>query len=119
MREIEAEIVGRDQAALLGDVSAEAVAQGGVKQVRRTVVGANGGAAFGVDRLVERVADLERAFADVRAECVEFAERLRCVLNTAFEAIECSQFSSIADLPAALTVKGRLVEHDGDGLALA
>ena len=53
VREIEAQPVGRDQAALLGDVAAEAVAQRGVEQMGRAMVGADRGAALGIDRLVE------------------------------------------------------------------
>ena len=81
VRKIEAQAVGRDQAALLGDVAAEAMAQRGVEQMGRAVVGADRGAAFGVDDLVEGIAELDAALDDLGGERVEAAERLRRVLN--------------------------------------
>ena len=45
MREVEPEVIGRDQAALLGHVRAELTAERRVEQVRRAVVGANAVAA--------------------------------------------------------------------------
>ena len=50
-------------------------------------------------------------------EGVELAQRLRRVLNVAFETIERSEFSGVADLPAAFAVERRLVEIDGDVVA--
>ena len=49
VREVEAETVGRDEAALLRHVSAEPVAQCGVQQVRRRMVGAQLPAPFDID----------------------------------------------------------------------
>ena len=117
VRIIEAQAVGGDEAALLRDVAAEAVAQRGVEQMGRAVVGAGRVAALDIDRLVERVADLERALGDAGAQRVKLAERFRRVLNIAFEAIERGQFSGVADLPAAFAVEGRLVEDHGHRFA--
>ena len=61
---IEAQAVGGDEAALLRDVAAEAMAQRGVEQMGRAVVGADRVAALDIDRLVDGVADLERARGD-------------------------------------------------------
>ena len=117
MREVEAEIVRRDQAALLGDVRAQAPAQRGVEQVRRAMVGADPVAALGIDLLMHGFADRQLARHDLGAEHVELAERLRRILNFADEALERGQFSGVADLPAALAVERRLVEQDLDRLA--
>ena len=81
MGEVEAEIVRRDQAALLADMRAEAAAKRGVQQVGGAVVGADAVAAFGIDLLMDGVADLEFAGGDRRRERVELAERLRRILN--------------------------------------
>src|SRR5438309_7089298 len=55
VREVEAEIIGRDQAALLTDMVAQTPAQGGVEQVRRTVVRADAVAALRIHNLVDRL----------------------------------------------------------------
>ena len=85
---IEAQAVGGDEAALLRDVTPQPMAQGGVQKVRRAVVGADCVAAPGVDRLVYRVADLERSLGDASAERVELAKRFRRVLDFSLEAID-------------------------------
>ena len=76
VREVEPEIVGRDQASLLGDMRSEMPAQCGMKQVRRAVVGPDSVAAVGVDLLMNDVADAQFARDNFRPEHVEFAERL-------------------------------------------
>ena len=107
---IEAQAVGGDEAALLRDVAAEAMAQRGVEQMGGAVVGAGRVAALGVDRLVDACRRPSAALDDPGAQGVELAERFRRVLNIAFEAVERGQFSGVADLPAAFAVEGRLVE---------
>ena len=91
MREIEAEIVRRDQAALLGDMGAEPVAQRGVEQM--------GGAVIGADLASRRSASTERWTASPTATSpvadhgmmgVEPAERLRRVLNIGLQALVAS-----------------------------
>ena len=67
MREVEAEIVGRNQAALLRDMRAEVPPKRGMKQVRRAVVGADAVAALAVDLLVNGLAD--RQLARRRPSC--------------------------------------------------
>ena len=113
VREIEPQAVGRDQAALLGDMAAEPVAQRRVQQVGRAVVGAD--ARRGARRRPtggRSSPTLTSPCDDLGAQCVKLAERLRRVLNIALEALERGQFSGVADLAAALAVEGRLVEDD-------
>ena len=117
MREVEAEIVGRDQAALLRDVGAKVPAQRGVKQMGGAMIGADAIAAFDIDLLVDRFADCQLARDDLGAQHMELAERLGRVLNFTGEALEGRQFSAVADLATALAVEGRLVEQDLDRLA--
>ena len=105
VREVEAEIVGRDEAALLRDMLAEPVAKRRVEQVRRAMVGADLVAAFGVDRLVDGIADRELALLDPGEQRMKLAERFRRVLDLAFEALETGQFSMITDLAAALSIE--------------
>ena len=118
VRIVEAEAVGGDEAALLGDMLAEAMAQRGVEEVGGAVIGADPGAAFDVDRLVEGVAGLDAADGDFGVERVKLAERLRRVLNDSGEAVERAQLSGVADLPPALAVEGGLIEEDDDAVAL-
>jgi hypothetical protein len=61
MREIEPEIIGRDQAAFLGDMTAEPVAQRRVQQMGRAVVGAHLRAPLGVYLEMDGVADRDLA----------------------------------------------------------
>ena len=49
MREVEAQAIGGDERALLGDVAAQAVAQRRVQQVRGRVVGPDGITPLGID----------------------------------------------------------------------
>ena len=88
VREVEAQAVGRDQAALLGDVLAEPVAQRRVQQMRGAVIGAGGVAAFAVDDLVQALADRNLALGDPDVEHVKAAKRFRRVGNFTFEALE-------------------------------
>ena len=88
VREVEAETVGRDQAALLGDMAAEPVAQRGVEQM--------GGADGWRGSAPRRSASTERWTASPtrtsperidRMMGVEPAERLRRVLDIGLEAL--------------------------------
>ena len=65
VREIEPEMVGRDQAALLGDVRAQMPAQRGVEQMRRAMIGADPVAALGIDLLMHRLAHRQLACDDL------------------------------------------------------
>ncbi len=118
MREIEPQPVRRNQAALLGDMFAQAVAKGCMQQVGGAMVGAGRSAAIGVNRLMEGFADAHLALRDPGPEGVQLAERFRCVLYNAFEALERSQFSCITDLSAAFAIEGRLIEDQRDGFTL-
>ncbi len=73
MREVEAEVVGGHQAALLGHMRAEPVAKCGVQQVGRTVIGANSISAIAVDLLLHRIAYRKLPRDDLRQERVKFS----------------------------------------------
>ena len=88
-----------------------------MEQVGGAVVGADGAAALDIDRLVERITELDRTDVDLGAQGVEFAEWFRRVLNDSGEAIGRGQLSGVADLSAALAIEGRLIEDEGDGVA--
>ena len=117
VRKVEAEAVGGDEAALLGDVLPKPMAKRGMEQMGRAVIGADRAAMRDIDRLDKRVAELDRPFGDRRAKRVELAQRFRRRGNIGFEPVEHGQFSGVADLPAAFAVKRRLVEHDLDVIA--
>src|SRR5258708_31698455 len=117
MREVEAKIVGRDQAAILGDMRAEMPAQRRVQQMRRAMVGADAVAALGIDFLMDALANRQLARDDLRAQDVELAKLLRRILNFANESLERGQFPGVADLAAALAVEWCLIEQELDRLA--
>src|SRR5207248_187793 len=106
-----------DEAALLRHVRAEVVAQCRVQQMRGAVVGADAVAALGVDYLVHGLANRQLALRNLRAKHMELAELLRRILNLAFEAFQRCKLSGVADLAAALAIKGRLIKQDLDGFA--
>src|SRR5438309_5030865 len=97
VREVEAEIIGRDQAALLTDMVAQTPAQDGVEQVRRTVVRADAVAALRIHNLVHRFADRQLTLVDLGAEYMQHAKRLRRILYFAFETLQRRQFSGVAN----------------------
>ena len=70
MHEVEAQPVGRDQRAALGDVIAEHLAQRLVQQMRRRVMGADRRAPRMIDLELQRRAELQRALLH-RAEMHE------------------------------------------------
>ena len=70
MHEVEAQAIGRDQRAALGDVIAEHLPQRLVHQMRRRVMGADRGAACVIDLELQRGAELQRALLH-RAEMDE------------------------------------------------
>src|SRR3546814_471889 len=73
VREVEAQAVGSDQRAFLGDVRAQHLAQRRVQQVRGAVVEDGRAAACAVDRGDEVVADLQRAGCELAHVAVELA----------------------------------------------
>ena len=109
--EVEAQAVGGDQAALLGDVLTKAMAERGVEQVRRAVVRPRGAAAVLVDLLMERVADRDAPDRPAHRQDVQFAELLGRVGDIPAEASWVADLARVADLPAALGVEGRLVKQ--------
>ena len=111
LREVEAQAFGRDEAALLRDVKAEPLAQRLVQQVRRAVVRADAVAARAIDCQVKRVADGDLTLGDrghVREQAAEILPRILDLADNARR----GERASIADLPAALGIEGRLVEQD-------
>jgi hypothetical protein len=93
------------------------MAQRGVQQVRRTVVRTDPVASLAVDLLVDRLAEAQLSRKDLGPKHVQFAEWFRRILDFAGEAFESSESSTIADLTAAFSVEGSLVEEEFDGLA--
>ena len=93
-------------------MAAQAPAQRRVQQMGGAVVGAGGVAALCIDTLVQRLADRHLALHDLGGERMNPAKRLRRIANFAFEPLEGCQFSCVANLAAALSVEGRLVEDD-------
>ena len=76
LAEIEAQPVGRDQRALLGDMPAEAAPQRGVEQVGGRVIGAQLRSPLGVDGQGHGIADRDRAALDRPQVNVQLAQRL-------------------------------------------
>ena len=112
VREVETEIVGLDQRALLRDVLAQTVAQRRMQQVRRRMVGADLGAAHAVDLQFGDVADLGRPrdhLADMREH---IAGALLHVVDAETPAAGEEDLALVARLAAAFGVERRLVEHE-------
>src|SRR3546814_11515575 len=82
MRKVETETILGDQAALLRYMAAQSIAKRGVQQVRRAMIGADAVEARGIDRQVDRVADLQRAALDRRLMRVQPPTRLAGVADT-------------------------------------
>ena len=116
MREVEAQPVGRDQRALLRDVIAEHLAQRLVQEMRRGMVGADGGAARVIDVERERRAGLERALLD-RADVHEQVAGLLLGVGDAEAHAVGGHHAGVADLAAGLAVERRLVDDDRAALA--
>src|SRR5215472_2498960 len=101
MREVEAQPVRRDERALLRDVFAEHLPQGGVQQVRRRMVQHGGLAPRGVDRAVQRRAWLERLALPAADVAVERAGQLDRVADREL-AVGIAEQAGVADLTARL-----------------
>ena len=76
MAEVEADAVAVDHLALLADVRAQHMAQGGVQQVGGRVVGADGIAPGHVDLQVHRIAHFHRSAGDRAVVRVQATKRL-------------------------------------------
>src|SRR6476620_2145478 len=98
MRDVEAAVLGRNEASLLCDVRAEMASQRGMQQVGRAMVRANAVPSFAVDLLMDRVPDRQLSSQDLRAQHVKLAKRLRRILNLAIKAFERGQFSGVTHL---------------------
>ncbi len=96
---------------------AEMVAQRGVQQVRRAVVGAQRVATLDIDREMHGIADFDRSGFDAGLVRVQAAERLGRIVDHRLQPAERGDDPGVAHLAAALAIKGCLVDQDGDGLS--
>jgi hypothetical protein len=112
--EVEAHAVAVDHLALLGDVRAQHMVQGGVHQVGGRVVGAGGGGAFGVDRGHDLVADLQGPASSTRWTYRSPA----CFWVSTTRLLDAAiglDHAGVAGLAAALGVEAGAVQQDVDG----
>ena len=116
MHEVEAQAIGRDQRAALGDVVAEHLAQRLMQQMRRRVMRADRRAPGVIDLELQRRADLQRALLHRAEMHEEIAGPLLRVGDAEFDALA-HHHAGVADLTAGLRIKRRLVENDRSGLA--
>jgi len=103
--EVEAQAVGRHQAARLLDVGSERLAQGRVKQVGARVVAHGTGAPVRVDLSAHDHAGLEAAGADADVVHVEPRHRQPDVAHLGRRAVRV-EHAAVADLAARLAVEG-------------
>src|SRR5499433_328514 len=115
MGEVEAQPVGRDQRALLRHMIAEHLAQRLVQNMRRRMISPDGATAGTIDFQREGGADLERALLD-RSGMDEHVARLLLGVGDGKAHALTAHGAGIADLPARLRIKRRLVEDDGAAL---
>ncbi len=113
MAEVEAQPVGGDQRALLGDVVAELAAQRRVQQMGRRMGPAEPLPAAAVDRQLDRVADLEGSAGEL-ADMDEQIARALLRVGHGDDRGAALERAGIADLAAALPVEGGLVGHHHD-----
>ena len=111
MAEVEAEIIGLHQRALLRDVGAEHIAQRGVQQMCRGVVGADLGAARAVDLEISLVARCNLTALQAADMHVQAGVLLRVVDDELAAIVELDD-TLVAGLAAALAVERRAVEHE-------
>ena len=116
VREVEAQAVGRDHRALLGDVSAEHLAQRLVQEMGRGVVGARRRAAAVIDDQLGEITSFERTLLD-RADVDHEIAELLLRFGDAERGAARSDQAMVSDLAAGLAIKGRLVENDGAAVA--
>jgi hypothetical protein len=113
-RVVEAEVVRRNERTGLVRLRADDVAQGSVEQMRGGVIAHRAGPPLGVDTGGDRLADLEPA-VELAAMHEQAGDRLLRVFD--LEERRCrrpgsEQLAMVADLPAALAVERRRVQHD-------
>ncbi len=115
---VEAQAVGRDEAALLRDMQAEPLAQRLVQQVSRRMVGADRAAPPMVDGQAHGIAHRDIAGLDIKTVGPEAPEMLLRILDRAAQALLAGNRPGIADLAAAFAIEGRLVDDEVDRVAL-
>src|SRR3546814_11140864 len=81
LRKIEPQPIRRDKTALLRDVAAQVRPQRRMQQVRRRMIGADRGAADGIDLHPDRIANRDGALLDRRAVRPDPAEMLLRIGN--------------------------------------
>ena len=96
---------------------AQPLAKRFVQQMRRRVVGADRGAAIGVDGQLHGVADLDPAFLDFGIVHEHAAKLLGGIGNDRLQPGLAGDGAAVADLAATLAIERRLVDDDRDALA--
>ena len=111
MGEVEAKTIGSDQGALLCDVLAQDIPEGGMEEVRGSVVELDGAATPGVDLEADRSADANRALfhRDVVEEDVS-GGLLR--VGDACTQIGAGEGAGVSELTAALGVERGGIHDD-------
>ena len=109
VREIEAQIILADIAALLGDMGAKTATQGGVQQMGGAVGAAMRAALRRVDRQLDDITHGQRAAAQSDIMQVQLAQRLARVAHAGRLAVTPADGAGIARLAAAFGIEGRLV----------
>src|SRR5690606_34075003 len=115
MREVEAQPVGRDQRALLGDVGAQHRAQHGMQQMSGRMVQHGGLPGSGVDPRRHRLALSQPALAQSPEVAVGIAV-FDGVLDLELDAVG-QQQPPVADLAAGLGIERRAFQHHHAALA--
>ena len=116
MHEVEAQAIRRDQRTALSDMIAEHLPQRLVQQMRRRVMRADGGTAFVIHFELQRGADFQRPLLHRAEMHEEIAGLLLRIGDAEFDAVA-DHHAGVADLPAGLRIKRRLVQNDRAALA--
>ena len=115
VREVEAQPLRLDERAFLLHVRAEHFAQRRMQQMRRGVIQHDGRTPLRVDLRLHAIADGDAARCDLALVAEGRAELLRIADCKSPRARR--QLARVADLPAALRIERRALEHDGAGSA--
>ena len=113
LAEVEAQAVSRDQGALLGDVVAQAAAQGLVQQMSRRVIGAQQGAARPIDRQLDHIVELTLALGHRAHVDMEVAQVFLGVANGQVGAAGAGDDAAVAGLTTGLAIERGLVDDQG------
>src|SRR5271167_2615772 len=109
MRKIETQAIGGDQGALLLYVGAKHLSQGCVQQMRRGVIERDGGSALLVDLGLDGISHAQLAGVEHSYMRKRRTDFLR-VAHGETRRLP-NEYAGIADLAAAFSVKGRVIEH--------